>query len=134
MNKKATTASRNFILGMKKRIPVATAYTDNKIHHSILIRSFNACLNRKISLIEFREKYDGTIYEIIWGLIGLLIGFALGFVFELIINRKKLYRKIKNKASTEVFLMIKCFESQSETVEKELYEHFALGVAKINQN
>jgi hypothetical protein len=69
---------------------------------------------------------------IIWGLIGLGIGFALGFVLELILNRKKIYRKTQNKATTEVVLMVKCYKSQVDTVEKNLYDHFALGVARVN--
>ncbi|MDP4146549.1 MAG: hypothetical protein Q8936_19070 [Bacillota bacterium] len=71
---------------------------------------------------------------IIWGLIGLGIGFALGFLFEIIVNRKKLYRKKRNKETTEVVVMVKCYESQAGSVEKVLYDYLAFGVAKLNHN
>ncbi|MEH7417245.1 hypothetical protein V7266_18335 [Neobacillus drentensis] len=69
---------------------------------------------------------------IIWGLIGLGMGFVLGFIFELI-NRKKLNRKRRIESPTEVVVMVKCYENQSEMVAEVLYEYFAFGVAKVNQ-
>ncbi|WP_026565750.1 membrane protein [Bacillus sp. UNC41MFS5] len=70
---------------------------------------------------------------IIWGLIGLGTGFVLGFIFELLINRKKLYRKRRKESATEVFVLVMCYGTQSEMVAEVLYEYFAFGVAKVNQ-
>jgi hypothetical protein len=71
----------------------------------------------------------GPIY---WGLIGAFIGFALGFAIrvftEIVLKKKK--RLLRGKHS-EVILIIDCDETQAELVENILWNHFALGVAKI---
>jgi hypothetical protein len=71
----------------------------------------------------------GPIY---WGLISAFIGFVLGFAIrlfiELVLKRKK--RALKGKHS-EIILIIDCEETQSELVENILWNHFALGVAKV---
>ncbi|MGD6801960.1 hypothetical protein ACQCVK_06360 [Rossellomorea vietnamensis] len=73
----------------------------------------------------------GPIY---WGLIGAFIGFMLGFsirlVTELVIKKKR--RALKGKQS-EVVLIIDCEESQAELVENILWNHYALGVAKVKE-
>jgi putative flippase GtrA len=72
---------------------------------------------------------------ILWGLIGLALGISFGFIIEFVIHRKKLFRKkIKNGPKTEVVLMINCSENQADMVEVTLYNHFAVGVAKLNLN
>jgi hypothetical protein len=71
----------------------------------------------------------GPIY---WGLISAFIGFVLGFAIrlfiELVLKKKK--RALKGKHS-EIILIIDCEEMQSELVENILWNHFALGVAKV---
>lgn len=71
----------------------------------------------------------GPIY---WGLIGAFAGFILGFAIrlfiELVIKKKK--RGLKGKHS-EIILIVDCEESQAELVENILWNHFALGVAKV---
>jgi hypothetical protein len=71
----------------------------------------------------------GPIY---WGLISAFIGFVLGFAIrlfiELVLKKKK--RALKGKHS-EIILIIDCEETQSELVENILWNHFALGVAKV---
>jgi hypothetical protein len=71
----------------------------------------------------------GPIY---WGLIGAFIGFVLGFVIRLLTEKviKKKNRLIKGKHS-EIILIIDCEESQTELVENILWNHYALGVAKV---
>ncbi|MCQ6280603.1 hypothetical protein JN080_15330 [Bacillus sp. EB600] len=71
---------------------------------------------------------------IIWGLIGLGIGFVLGLIFELIVNKENFSRKKRTKGVTEVVVMVKCYAGQVEAVEKVFYENFAFGVAKLNQS
>ncbi|MRG87785.1 hypothetical protein [Salinibacillus xinjiangensis] len=71
----------------------------------------------------------GPIY---WGLIGAGFGFILGFIIDLIIlkvKNKKL-RLLKGKKS-EVILIVECENEQGREVEEVLWEHFALGVAKV---
>jgi len=72
----------------------------------------------------------GPIY---WGLIGAIFGFLLGFLFDLIVQKKRIKKEkdLKGKAS-EVILIINCEQSQKEQIEKLLWDNLALGVAKIN--
>jgi hypothetical protein len=71
----------------------------------------------------------GPIY---WGLIGAFIGFAVGFAIrfytEVVLKKKK--RELKGKQS-EIILIIDCETSQAELVENILWNHFALGGAKV---
>ncbi|MFD2043041.1 hypothetical protein ACFSTA_01825 [Ornithinibacillus salinisoli] len=71
----------------------------------------------------------GPIY---WGLIAGTIGFLLGFIIDLFIfkvfhKRKRLLRGKKS----EVILVIECPKEQAEKVEKILWDHLAMGVAKV---
>jgi hypothetical protein len=71
----------------------------------------------------------GPIY---WGLIGAGVGFILGFIIDLFllkIKNKKI-RMLKGKKS-EVILIIECEEEKGKEVEKILWDHLALGVAKV---
>ena len=71
----------------------------------------------------------GPIY---WGLISVFIGFVLGFairlITELVLKKKK--RVLRGKHS-EIILIIDCEETQAELIENILWNHFALGVAKV---
>lgn len=69
---------------------------------------------------------------IIWGLISAIIGFVLGFVIKLIIVSvtRNGPRRLSGKHA-EVILIINCEEQQADEIEKILWEHFALGVAKV---
>ncbi len=71
----------------------------------------------------------GPIY---WGLIGAIGGFMTGLAIRLLIvmitNKKK--KRLKGKQS-EVILIIECAEEKGEAVEKILWEHLAIGLAKV---
>ncbi|PFG12171.1 hypothetical protein [Bacillus sp. es.036] len=71
----------------------------------------------------------GPIY---WGLIGAVGGFMIGLAVRLLIvlitNRKT--QQLKGKQS-EVVLIIECEEEKGELVEKILWEHLAIGLAKV---
>ena len=71
----------------------------------------------------------GPIY---WGLISAFIGFVLGFAIRLFIELvlKKKRRVLKGKHS-EIILIIDCEDTQSELIENILWNHFALGIAKV---
>ncbi|KPU44808.1 hypothetical protein OXPF_18940 [Oxobacter pfennigii] len=80
----------------------------------------------------------GTIYgfilkwgPILWGLIGLVAGFALGFIIKLIVT-KKYSRKQSYKKVPEVVLIIECNEDKSEMVQDTLWANYALGVSKLS--
>ena len=71
----------------------------------------------------------GPIY---WGLIGAVSGFMIGLAIRLLIvmmtNKKK--QRLKGKQS-EVILIIECEDEKGEAVEKILWEHLAIGLAKV---
>lgn len=67
---------------------------------------------------------------IIWGLIGLLGGAAVGFVLDYILTKRKLSTKRKEKVS-EMVLIVNCVETQKEMVEKILRDNTAFSVGKV---
>lgn len=71
---------------------------------------------------------------IIWGLIGAVGGFVLGFIIDLfikmVIKRKKRLLRGRN---SEVILIVECGQHQKEQVENILWKQLALGVAELNQ-
>ncbi len=71
----------------------------------------------------------GPIY---WGLIGAAGGFIIGLAIRLLteIVMKKKKRLLKGMHS-EIIVIVDCEESQGELVENILFQHFALGVAKV---
>ena len=68
---------------------------------------------------------------ILWGIIGMFVGFSLGLIIKLI-TTKKYDNRQKNLKATEVVLIIECLETQIEMVKDLLWEHHALGVRKLN--
>ncbi|MBU9710230.1 hypothetical protein [Evansella tamaricis] len=70
----------------------------------------------------------GPIY---WGLIGAGGGFLLGFITDLILMKLHHKKKVLKGKSSEVILIIDCHTKDGELVEKILWEHLAMGVAKI---
>ncbi|KPV41794.1 hypothetical protein [Alicyclobacillus ferrooxydans] len=63
---------------------------------------------------------------IIWALIGMVVGALLGLFIDVFILKK---RKPKN-IPADVVMMVNCLDNQAEVVEKILWSHQALGVAK----
>jgi hypothetical protein len=80
----------------------------------------------------------GSIYgflltwgPVLWGLIGMFVGFSLGLIIKLLTTKKYDNRQKKLK-STEVVLIIECKETQVEIVKDLLWANHALGVRKLN--
>ncbi|WP_373896315.1 hypothetical protein ACUL41_01560 [Virgibacillus natechei] len=67
-----------------------------------------------------------------WGLIFAFFGFVLGFAIRLFTEKvlKKQNRLSRGK-HPEVILIVDCEEERGELVENILWEHLALGVAKV---
>ena len=79
----------------------------------------------------------GSIYgflltwgPVLWGIIGIIVGFCLGLMIKLFTTKKYNYNRRKNSKSSEVVLIIECQEPQVEMVKDLLWEHHALGVRK----
>lgn len=80
----------------------------------------------------------GSIYgfiltwgPVLWGIIGMFIGFTIGLLIKLITNKKYNSRENKLKSS-EVVLIIECQETQVEMIKDLLWENHALGVRKLS--
>jgi len=106
----------------------------DSIHHSdgVSLMDVGMVLATVLSVIGASVGFILKWGPIIWGLIGVGIGFLIGFLIRLyaeyVKNKKR--RLVKGKHS-EVILIVQCEESMSELVENILWSHFALGVAKI---
>ncbi|HEY5589103.1 MAG TPA: hypothetical protein VIK86_09140 [Candidatus Paceibacterota bacterium] len=68
---------------------------------------------------------------LLWGLIGIVIGFSLGIAIKLFLVKKYTDRQ-NNKKATEVVLIIECNENQLEMTKDILWSHKALGVRKLD--
>lgn len=68
---------------------------------------------------------------LLWGIIGLIIGFSLGLAIKLFLVKKYSNRQ-NNKKATEVVLIIECNENQLEMTKDILWSHKALGVRKLD--
>lgn len=76
-------------------------------------------------------------FEMAWGpiwvgVISAFIGFVIGVAIRLFTNivLKKRKRLLKGKHA-EVILIVDCAETQGDLVQSILWEHFAMGVAKV---
>lgn len=78
--------------------------------------------------IGFKLSWGPIYWGLISAFIGLVIGVAIRIFTETVLKKKK--RLLKGKQS-EVILIIDCEELQAELVENILWNHFALGVAKV---
>ncbi|WP_041276097.1 membrane protein [Desulfosporosinus acidiphilus] len=67
---------------------------------------------------------------IMWGIIGMCVGFSVGLVIKLITTRK--YNRQKKSKSSEVVVIIDCNDKQLDMIKNTLWEHNALGVSKLS--
>ncbi|MDF2545430.1 MAG: rane protein [Anaerosolibacter sp.] len=81
----------------------------------------------------------GSIYgfvlewgPILWGLIGLGSGCAVGIIIKLMVTKKHNKNRSKTLKESEVVLIIECEENELEMVKKTLWENHALGVSKLD--
>jgi len=78
--------------------------------------------------IGFVLEWGPIFWGIIGGTVGFIIGFMIDYVIYKVIHKRK--RLLKGKHS-EVVLVIECPNELAERVERLLWDHFALGVAKL---
>lgn len=93
-----------------------------------------ACITGMIFML-LGAIYGFILYwgPIIWGLIGLIFGFLLGLLLDFLLTKEKSRKKGKNQA-INVFLTIRCKENQKEMIERILWDHYALGIGKLDKN
>jgi len=71
----------------------------------------------------------GPIY---WGLIGAVIGFLIGVAIKwFYLKRADKKQRLLHGRHSEIILIVDCPKEQSKLVEQILWNHFALGVAKV---
>lgn len=78
--------------------------------------------------IGFVLEWGPIFWGVIGGAIGFMIGFIIDYIFYKVIQKRK--RVLKGKHS-EVILVIDCPNDLVEKVEQLLWDHLALGVAKL---
>lgn len=66
---------------------------------------------------------------IIWGIIGAVTGLLVGFLIKFWMVKKG--RGGNKQITSEIVLMIRCEDHQWEAIEKILWEHTALGIARV---
>ncbi|WP_176222127.1 hypothetical protein [Tuberibacillus sp. Marseille-P3662] len=70
---------------------------------------------------------------IIWGITAAVIGFILGFLIKLIfIGTQHQYQKNPKNKTSELIVIIHCYNNQIERIEKTLWDNLALGVAILD--
>lgn len=69
---------------------------------------------------------------ILWGLIGLIGGLLLGFLFKLMFLKKQNQKTAH--VTTEVFLLIHCNHELKQLVEEILWDNLSNGIAKLGES
>ncbi|WP_019414867.1 hypothetical protein [Paenisporosarcina sp. TG20] len=78
--------------------------------------------------IGFKLAWGPIISGVLSGFLGFFIGVAIRLFTEKVLKKRKRLARGKN---SEVILIINCEETKAELVENILWEHLALGVAKV---
>lgn len=82
----------------------------------------------------------GTIYgyvlywgPIIWGLIGLFAGAAIGFALDFFLGKKKNSGEGSEKTMNSVVLLVHCTGAEGKKVKKTLEKYYPLGVGELSR-
>lgn len=70
---------------------------------------------------------------VLWGLIGLFVGWGFGFLLDLVVRRKQIKMKKKKGEGGEVILFIHCPKDKVTLVKEILFDHFTLGLQVIEE-
>lgn len=104
------------------------------IHHSDGLSMFDLPMILATFFSIFGAIY-GFILKwgpLIWGLIAIAAGFALGLIIKLITAKKYSQRREDDVKGTEVILVIECDKDKADIVKEILWNNHALGVSKLN--
>ncbi|RAV06546.1 hypothetical protein [Paenibacillus sp. YN15] len=106
----------------------------DSLHHSdgVSLMGKGMVLAALFSVVGASRGFEMEWGPVYWGLIGAGLGFVLGFLIDLLIHKviKKKRRLLKGKRS-EVILIVNCEETEASWIEPLLWDHLALGLAKI---
>ncbi|WP_168193836.1 hypothetical protein [Lysinibacillus sp. SGAir0095] len=78
--------------------------------------------------IGFVLEWGPIFWGVIGGATGFIIGFMIDYIFYKVIHKRK---RLKRGKYSEVVLIINCPNDLVEKVEQLLWDHLALGVAKL---
>ena len=78
--------------------------------------------------IGFVLEWGPIFWGVIGGATGFIIGFMIDYIFYKVIHKRK---RLKRGKYSEVVLIINCPNELVEKVEQLLWDHLALGVAKL---
>ncbi|MNC19409.1 hypothetical protein D3C75_673400 [compost metagenome] len=106
----------------------------DSLHHSdgASLMGKGMVLAALLSVVGASRGFELEWGPVYWGLIGAGSGFLIGFLIDLLIQKvfKKRKRLLKGKRS-EVILIVNCEEKEADWIEPLLWDHLALGLAKI---
>ncbi|MDY0394479.1 hypothetical protein RWE15_08500 [Virgibacillus halophilus] len=121
-------------------VPLDNASTSKKlfdtIHRSDGASLFDiaAALATAFSVIGASVGFRLAWGPIIWGIIGAVAGFIIGFTIDLLKTKRKQRRQRKTKGKiTELIVIIYCEHEQTEMVERICWDNLAFGVAKLDR-
>lgn len=103
----------------------------DSIHHSDGISYFDlgVSLATAFSVIGASIGYRLTLGPIIWGIIGAVVGFLLGFFSKWLWYKKKNMFNIPS----QILLIVKCAEYEKNKIKEILEHHFSTGVSVIEK-
>ena len=103
----------------------------DSIHHSDGISYFDlgASLATAFSVIGASIGYRLTLGPIIWGVIGAVVGFLLGFFSKWLWYKKKTAFNIPS----QFLLIVKCAEHETFKIKEIMEQHFSTGISIINK-
>lgn len=102
------------------------------IHHSDGYSLFDTGAACAAALAVIGSSYGFVLKggPIIWGCTGAIVGFLIGFTLDIVRKKQKKLQKAKMKIS-EVIILVDCSKEEAGIVETILWNHYALGVAKV---
>jgi TM2 domain-containing membrane protein YozV len=103
------------------------------IHHSDGLSVFDLPMVLGTFFMIFGAVYGFVLKwgPLLWGLIAMFGGFALGLIIKLKLAKTSAY-KSKTDKSTEVVLIIQCDKNQMDMVKNSLWNNHALGVSQVD--
>lgn len=111
-----------------------TRHIFDTIHHADGVSMFDggAILGSACMVLGVIYGFVLAWGPIIWGLIGMIGGFLIGFLIDLNFNKfRHSKERRREEKDGELFLMIQCDEQQADAVKKALWDHLALGVGVL---
>jgi hypothetical protein len=132
LEKKGITKEKIFIVPLDNRTEERKVFDTIHRSDSTSLIDIGAALATAFSVIGASIGFELAWGPIYWGLIGACVGFIVGFAIRLFTEKviKKKRRLLKGQHS-EIIMLVECDESEGEIVENILFNHYALGVAKV---